>query len=228
LSSQKALRLRFASFVFDPLARELVRNGTRVHLSPKAFRFLELLLKDAPRAFSKAEIYEALWPGTFVSEASLTRLVAELRAALQDDARQPALLRTVYGYGYAFSGAVSPEPSGPAPARRQAEAFSVVAGPKEFPLWEGENVIGRTASCAVPVESTSVSRRHARILVEAGRALLEDLGSKNGTYLRGRRLEEPAELAPGDEVRVGPVVLVFRSAAGSDDDSTTEGPVPAE
>jgi hypothetical protein len=197
-----------------------------VHLAPKAFRFLELLLKGAPRAFSKAEIFDALWPGTLVSEASLTRLVAELRAVLQDDAHQPALLRTVYGYGYAFIGAVSPEPSGPAPAGWQASVFSVVAGPREFQLWEGENVIGRTASCAVPVESTSVSRRHARILVEAGRALLEDLGSKNGTYLRGRRLEEPAELAPGDEVRVGPVVLIFRSAPDSGDATTSD--VPAE
>ena len=207
------MRLRFGSCVFDSLTRDLVRDGSRVHLSPKAFRFLELLLEGAPRAFTKAEIYEALWPATFVSEASLTRLAAEVRAALEDDARQPTFIRTVYGHGYAFAGRITSESSSSLPPTAHGvSGFSVFVGPREFPLWEGENVIGRTSDCAVPVDSSRVSRRHARILVEGARARLEDMGSKNGTYLQGRRLDAAAELAPGDEVRVGPIVLLFKYA----------------
>jgi len=64
-----------------------------------------------------------------------------------------------------------------------------------------------------------VSRHHARIVVDGARAVLEDLGSKNGTSVRGRRLTAPAELQDGDEIGIGPAVLVFRSSSG---DGTTE------
>jgi DNA-binding winged helix-turn-helix (wHTH) protein len=210
---ERAVRVRFGRFVFDSQARDLVRDGERVPLSPKAFRFLELLLEGAPRAYTKAEITDALWPQTFVSEASLTRLAAEARAALEDDARTPKFIRTVYGHGYSFMGVIDSEPSSIRRGWPGVSAFSVLIGRREVPLWEGENVIGRTSDCAVHVVSTSVSRHHARILVNGDSARLEDMGSKNGTYLRGRRLDAVSELTPGDEIRVGPVVLCFQCAA---------------
>ena len=209
------MRLRFSSCVFDSLNRELIREGKPAHLSPKAFRFLELLLEAAPRALAKAEIYEKLWPGTFVSEASLTRLAAEVRAAIGDDARQPCFIRTVYGHGYAFASEVAEEPPPtsrwPTGPRTPVSTFAVVVGTRSFPLSDGENVLGRSPECAVPVDSVRVSRRHARILVEGGRARIEDLGSKNGTFLRGRRLEAPVDLCPGDQIQVGAVVMTFQA-----------------
>jgi DNA-binding winged helix-turn-helix (wHTH) protein len=209
---ERAVRVRFGRFAFDSEARDLVRDGKRVPLSPKAFRFLELLLEGAPRAYAKTEINDVLWPETFVSEASLTRLATEARAALEDDAREPKFIRTVYGYGYSFMGAIDSEPSSNRRGLPGVSAFSISVGRREIPLAEGENVIGRTSDCAVCVVSTSVSRHHARILVEGDSARLEDMGSKNGTYLRGRRLDAATELTPGDEIRVGPVVLHFQCA----------------
>ena len=83
-------------------------------------------------------------------------------------------------------------------------------GEQEIPLSEGENFIGRTPDAVVRISSSRVSRRHARIVVTGGRAVLEDLGSKNGTYLRGRRIHGPAELSDGDEICFGRDVVLFR------------------
>ena len=81
------------------------------------------------------------------------------------------------------------------------------------PLQAGENLIGRTPDATLFVDSPRVSRRHCRILVTQGRATIEDLGSKNGTYLEGSRLEGSSALADGDQITVGPTVVTFRDDA---------------
>src|ERR1700720_4399299 len=112
------MQLTVSDWVFDSDTREVVRNGRAVPLSPKAFALLELLIRRRPKAVSKAEIHEHLWPGTFVSAANLANLVVELRAGLGDDARRPRTLRTVARFGYAFSAeAVVGTPSSPAVSR---------------------------------------------------------------------------------------------------------------
>ena len=88
------MTVRFGDLEFDAEARQLYRNGSAVHLTGKAFELLKLLLERRPAAMSKAEIQEHLWPDTFVSEANLPTLVAEIRDGLGDDARQPRFLRT--------------------------------------------------------------------------------------------------------------------------------------
>src|SRR5258706_9709759 len=108
----------FGDFILDQAPRQLLRGGKERHLEPKAFELLELLLVRRPAAVAKAEIHERLWPGTFVSESSLTGLVAQGRQALRDNPRRPRFLRTVHGFGYAFSGvasAGSPPRGGQAP-----------------------------------------------------------------------------------------------------------------
>jgi DNA-binding winged helix-turn-helix (wHTH) protein len=213
------LRIRFGACAFDREARELRRDGAPVPLSPKALGFLQLLLEHRPRALSKAEIHDYLWPATFVAESSLTRLAAELRAALGDDARKPRFVRTVFGFGYAFSGETIEEAAPPASRQRTGSSCRLAWGNREIPLAEGENLLGRVEDATVWIDSPKASRRHARIVVSGGRALLEDLGSRNGTFLRGKRLREPAPLADGDEICVGPVVLIFRSVRAT---GTTE------
>jgi DNA-binding winged helix-turn-helix (wHTH) protein len=185
-------------------------------LSPKALQLLELLLSSRPRAVPKSVIHERLWPDTFVSDGSLARLACELRAAIGDDARHPRLVRTVHGYGYAFSGKVAVEADD---GVRPPAACQLVWGERRISLLEGENVLGRGSEAAVRIDLGRVSRLHARIVVEGDRARLEDLGSKNGTFLRGARLEGPVELTDGDEIGVGTAILLFRAAPG---DSTTE------
>jgi FHA domain/Transcriptional regulatory protein, C terminal len=185
-------------------------------LSPKAFQFLELLLQERPRALPKHEIHERLWPSSFVSDASLARLANEVRAAIGDDARAPQHLRTVHRYGYAFGGEASPETASEA---APPAACRLVWADRQIPLLEGENVLGRASDARVVIDLARVSRHHARIVIAGDRAVLEDMGSKNGTSLRGQPLASPAELADGDEICIGPAVLVFRTSAGT---STTE------
>ena len=204
------MRLASGDWTFDSDTREVIRRGAAVPLSPKAFDLLELLIRRRPKAVSKADIHEHLWPGTFVSAANLANLVGELRAALGDDARASRILRTVPRFGYAFAAdaAVAPEK---ASARSPAPfACRLVWGPREIALDPGENLIGRDHDSVVWIDDASVSRRHARISVDSSGATVEDLGSKNGTLLRGRRIEKPARLADKDAIKIGPASMIFR------------------
>jgi DNA-binding winged helix-turn-helix (wHTH) protein len=205
------LRVRFGDCIFDGGARELTRAGQPVHLAPKAFRLLELLISKRPRAVPRAEICDALWPATAVGASSLARVVVDLRSAIGDDARRPRLLRTVHGFGYSFVAEVVADRA-PGPAPHEAWTCRLVRGEREIALPEGEHILGRLPDASVWIDSNSVSRRHARIVVSAGRATLEDLGSKNGTYLRGAKLQEPSELSDGDVIAMGEIVLTFRAA----------------
>ena len=205
------MRIAFGPFTLDTETRQLRRGAEERHLTPKAFDLLELLARERPRALTKSHLLETLWPDTFVVEANLSNLVAELRAALDDDARQPRYVRTVYGRGYAFCEEAQ-EAVRAAAAPESGSAFCVVVDGRPRALHRGENVIGRAIDAEVWIDSESVSRRHAIIRVENGRAALEDLGSKNGTWLRGERVRDLAPLSDGDEVRVGSVTLVFRSS----------------
>lgn len=204
------MRVRFGEFVFDSDRRELRRGDRPVHLTPKSFRLLEVLLEARPRAVSKRDLYDQLWPGTFVVEANLKVLVSELRRALEDDSSEPSWLRTVYGFGYSFAeGVVELPPT--SELLPSAALFTLQAGPRRVTLRPGENLIGRELDGTVVIDSPGVSRRHARITVTGDSAVLEDLGSKNGTRVAGRRIEGMHTLTDGDEIRVGGEFLIFRA-----------------
>lgn len=203
------MRLRFGEFTLDRATRQLLRAGGERHLEPKAFELLDLLLGRRPEAVSKNEIRDRLWPDTFVSESNLTDLVAQVRQGLGDSARRPRFIRTVHGFGYAFAAEATEERSVRA-SQRQMTA-RVIWNHVVMPLDVGENILGRDEDVAVRVDAPGVSRRHARIVVTDSQATLEDLGSKNGTYLRERRLDAPAPLEDGDTFRLGRQLLVFRS-----------------
>jgi DNA-binding winged helix-turn-helix (wHTH) protein len=210
-------RCHFGEFVLDPGTRELLRGGHPVHLSPKAFHLLELLAASAPNAVSKADLQERLWPDTFVIEANVSHLVRELRSALGDDPARPRYIRTVYGFGYAFQ--VRPVPMGPV-ERAPAELVCVLRWTAErVALSRGSYVIGRDPCADVVIESTTVSRRHARLSVGSGTVTLEDLGSRNGTFVVDQRVEGPTPLADRDEIMLGAVPIRVRLYTG---DATTE------
>jgi eukaryotic-like serine/threonine-protein kinase len=99
----RVMKIRFGDCTLDTDRRQLWRSGSTVHLSPKAFELLTLLVERRASAISKAEFHERLWPGTFVTDDSLSRLMVEVRGALGDDARRPRFVRTLHGFGYAFS-----------------------------------------------------------------------------------------------------------------------------
>jgi DNA-binding winged helix-turn-helix (wHTH) protein len=205
------MTVRFGEFVFDAGARQLRRGAAEVRLSPKAFDLLRTLLARRPDVLSKADLLAAIWPGTFVVEANLNVVVAEIRRALGDDRQAPRFIRTVHGVGYAFCGQALEIKDGEAAAAVRSEARSwLTQKGRTFPLSEGTNMIGRDPRSAVWLEDESVSRRHARIRIDRDVAELEDLESTNGTFLNRQPLDSAARLADGDIVRVGSLRLTFR------------------
>ena len=202
------MTIRFGPFSLD-LDTRLLTEGTReVHLTPKAFDLLVLLLEERPKLLSKITLQERLWPDTFVAEANVSNLVAELRAALSERARAPLYIRTAHGFGYAFSGAATTEPAGAAAVTGPVACW-LEWNRRRFPLALGAHVIGRDPDADVCLDHSTVSRRHARLVVTRGSAVLEDFASKNGTF-RGRdRVVSPTGLADGDEIRVGDVTVTF-------------------
>jgi DNA-binding winged helix-turn-helix (wHTH) protein len=204
------MRLKFGDFVLDPGTRQLRRREEERHLGLKAFELLELLLENRPNVLSKDRIHDRLWPGTFVSGSTLATVIGEIRSALDDDPGSPRFLRTVHGVGYAFCGEASDEERTAASTPVTRLSYRLLFEDREITLRPGENLLGRVDEGVLWVDSPSVSRRHARIRVEGGRAVLEDLGSKNGTFWRGERVSAPVPLSDGDEIRLGKVPLTLR------------------
>jgi DNA-binding winged helix-turn-helix (wHTH) protein len=205
----KTMRVRLGDFVLDTGTRQLLRGGADVHVSPKAFELLTALVEARPRALSKSEIHERLWPATFVSETNLAALVTEIRSVLQDDARAPRFVRTLFGYGYAFSGEAV-EVEGAAAVARRAPTFWVVLDNRPLALSEGENVLGRDPNATTLwLDSSTVSRQHARIIVDGSTASIEDNHSKNGTFVNGEPLNGRRLLADGDRIGLGSLTLTF-------------------
>lgn len=205
------MRVSFGDSVLDSDTRQLFVASREVHLQPKAFQVLELLLQNRPRALSKREIHEKLWPGTFVSDGTLTSLLAEVRNAIGDPAHEPRFVRTLHRFGYAFSGAAEDVGERPPDRLRLPKAaYWLLRGRRRVSLELGESIIGRDPGATAFIDHPSVSRRHARIVVSARGAVLEDFGSKNGTFLNEKPVERPTPVADGDKLRVGSVDLNIR------------------
>lgn len=203
------MRVEFGGFTFDLAGRQLLGRDGPVHLSPKAFDVLRLLIERRPAAVSKDDLLAQVWPGTFVVEASLTMAIAEVRRALGDESRAPRFIRTVHRYGYAFCGEGRDVGASP-PGEDSTRPAWLVWNGQRLTLRPGENLIGRDPRSHVWLDVAGVSRRHARIFVTGGEALLEDLGSKNGTSVGTRAVTGALPLADGDVIECGPVALQFR------------------
>jgi len=208
--------VRFGDFSLDRDRRLLSRGGEPVPLARKAFDFLEVLVAERPRALSKEQIRDRVWPKTVVSESTVNGLLGELRTALGDNAREPRYIRTVHGFGYAFVAEASEQQPSPSSGSSTAPSPALLTArllweDRLIPLSPGENVLGRDEDVNVRIDAPSVSRRHALITITAGEpASIEDLGSKNGTWVGGRRLEGgPTPLTDGAALRLGKIELLF-------------------
>lgn len=195
------MRLRFGDFRIDTDRRELTRGAETVRLTPKAFHLLHLLVEKRPNAVSQKELTDALWPDTFVDDGSLHSLIYQIRQALDDD--EHTTIKTVYGFGFSFVAAGSAED-------RSASQCVLTIGDEDFVLRDGENIVGRDWDAAIRIDAPSISRHHARIVVERPTVIIEDLGSKNGTSVGGRRLRATRELSDGDPILFGSVAAKFR------------------
>ncbi len=199
----------FGDFVLDLDARELRRGGEPVLLSPKAFQLLEVLAGNSPKALSKAALQEHLWPNTFVVEKNLVNLIAEIREALGEDAAQPRFVRTIQRFGYAFRDTTEQPRARRESIRAPDVRFRLVWAGGRAGLGEGEHVLGRDPELGLFLDAPDVSRRHARIRIAGDEAMIDDLDSKNGTFVGDRRVASTTRLADGDSIRIGSVRLTF-------------------
>jgi DNA-binding winged helix-turn-helix (wHTH) protein len=203
------VRARFGPFTVDTDTRQLLRGESELHLSTKAFDLLCGLVEHRPKVMDKTELQSRIWPDTYVVEANLNVLIAEIRRVLDDDARQPRYVRTVHGVGYAFCGTVADAPQPQAPTL----PCWLSTAERIYRLSDGETIVGRDPGCQIWLDEPSVSRRHARIVVDGGsrRLWLDDLNSKNGT-LRGTSLvSDRVELMDGDVLTFGSVELTLHA-----------------
>ncbi|HET8774484.1 MAG TPA: winged helix-turn-helix domain-containing protein [Thermoanaerobaculia bacterium] len=206
-------RFVFEQFCLDTERKELLRGGAPVHLTPRAFQLLELLIRERPRAVSKRELLEQVWGGNIVEESNLKTLVLEIRSAMEERGGSPGVIRTVYGFGYAFDGTADESGASEAPPGLLLVRWER----RELTLAEGSHLIGRRADCTVTIDHPSVSRVHARLQVSRAGTTMEDLHSKNGTFVGGARISATTELLPRCRIRVGEVdVELLRLDEGSD------------
>jgi DNA-binding winged helix-turn-helix (wHTH) protein len=185
----------------DTATRTLVRGERELHLTPKAFDLLAILVDEAPRVVPKAELHGRLWPSSFVSDAALVSLVKELRRTLDDRDQARPIIRTAHGVGYALA---VPVERGAGHATPGVWHWIEVDG-RHIRLIDGENVIGRDPTCRVWLDVASVSRRHARVVIDTDGARLEDLGSKNRTTVGSTSVRSVSPTAgPGAACRPRP------------------------
>ena len=203
------MRFDLGDLVLDDGTRQLLRGTDELRLSPKAFDFLALLLRERPNVVTKAQLHERIWAGVFVSDASIAMVASEVRAALGESARAQRRIRTAHGHGYAFAGSVKLDPSLAAGA---ADHWLVVSD-RLHALRQGDNIVGREPGVDVWIDAPSVSRRHACLGVNGADATVDDLASKNGTFASNQRVVGQTPLTNGTEVRFGSAVAVYRRSA---------------
>ena len=202
---------RLGDWVVRPGLCRISHDGRTVHLRPKVMEVLVCLAGSAGRLVTRQALIDTVWAREFISDSALARAVFELRRALGDDGPSPRYVETIAKRGYRLMTPVTPcgEPDAIAAAPSR---FVMVVGEREIRLYEGENVVGRGPEARVRVDSSAVSRRHARIVVSGVTAVIEDLGSKNGTEVDGRTIAAPVTLADRAVIWIGAVALTFRVA----------------
>jgi len=114
------LRVRFDRFEIDEAEARLIDGGQPVHLAPKPFALLCALARAPRTLISKSALLDDVWGHQFVSDSVLKTSISDLRAALQDNPKQPRFIETVSRRGYRFIGAVSEAANPAAPAETLA------------------------------------------------------------------------------------------------------------
>jgi DNA-binding winged helix-turn-helix (wHTH) protein len=201
---------RFDRFTLDTGRRLLLDGDRPVTVPPKAFDLLELLIRRAPNVVTKETMAAVVWPRDAPSDASLAMAVTELRRALGETAERPRFIRTAHRRGYAFGAEVERVDS--SADVNDGPKFWLVMGDKTLPLPPGEVVAGRDPGSAIWLDRPSVSRSHARFIVEGGGAWVEDLGSMNGTSVGNARIAKRTRLHAGDTIAIGEVTLTLGSS----------------
>lgn len=131
-------RFRFGSFELDLGTFKFLRDGVSLSVEPKALDLLRVLLERAPRVVDKAEIFSLVWKDIAVTDNALTRLVAQLRRALDDDPKAPRYIETVATRGYRFVAEVTlvsaASPRDAVTMRPTSQSGGIASARQIFPL----------------------------------------------------------------------------------------------
>lgn len=213
---------QFETYRYDPVSRTLFRGEREIPLAHKARELLVLFLENPHKLLTRENFTESLWPDAAVTDDALRFQVSELRKAFGADGER--FIRTVPREGYRWEVDVVVEKPASQVLASAGPACRLVLANREVTLAFGENIVGRDRNVLLWIDHTSVSRHHARIVVGDGGATLEDLGSKNGTHLRGEKIAGTVPLSDGDEIRIGPATMTFRvlRRVGSTETETEE------
>jgi DNA-binding winged helix-turn-helix (wHTH) protein len=214
------MRVRFGPFTINSRTRQLLQGEREVHLSPKAFDLLHVLIERSPDLVTKDELLRHIWQDAFVIEANLNVLVREVRQAIGDSAQEPRFVQTVHGRGFRFCAEVTPIDV--RPTLDTPGGFWLVIRERTFVLADGENVIGRDPRCQIWIDEAGVSRRHAAVHIDRANrvAMLRDLDSTNGTFVGASRVTSTVQLSDGDVVTIGPIELTYREWSNSPTERT--------
>ena len=150
------MQIRFGDCVIDTETRQVLRKGDEVVLSPKAYRLLILLVEARPKALAKDALCRELWPDTFVVEANLSNLIGEIRAGLGDSAQQARFIRTLHGYGYAFS--AEADVTTAVGMEAEVRAYLIKPDGQSVALRESQSVVGRGSDVQVRLDLPGISR----------------------------------------------------------------------
>jgi serine phosphatase RsbU (regulator of sigma subunit) len=101
--------------------------------------------------------------------------------------------------------------------RAEVTVYSPLFSPFRQPLIGEAISIGRASDCSIPIKDRYLSRKHAEIIAAGNAWILKDLGSANGTYLNGSRVERDEQLKTGDRIRLGDTEIVFETSDRSTD-----------
>jgi DNA-binding winged helix-turn-helix (wHTH) protein len=225
---------RLEDWLVEPQLNRVSNGASSVHLEPKAMEVLLCLADHVGEVVPRRVLVDRVWSTEFITDSTLTHTIADLRRALADDARAPRFIETIPKRGYRLIadtvGGPRNEPTGRG-SNPGHEPLAVIVGEKvqlghragshfsdhvlclgdqEIPLIEPTIVFGRGQEADIQFLVSEVSRRHARVNVVNSEAVIEDLGSKNGTTVNNRAIDQPHRLRSGDAVGIGPTTMIYR------------------
>jgi len=229
-----AATFRIDEWLVEPQLNRVSNGEISVHLEPKAMDVLLCLATNQGRVVSRRDLVDTVWSTEFISDSSLTHAIADLRRALADDARSPQVIETIPKRGYRL---VAPARGAPPQWRTdrrldghprplavvvgnevrletriefEESDHHLVIGDQEIPLIRPAIVFGRGQGADIQFRGPEVSRRHARLHVGTSEAVIEDLGSKNGTIVNNRRIDGAQRLLSGDVIGIAATTMFYR------------------
>jgi len=213
---------RAGPWTVDPAGLTLSHGDATVHLRPKVMELLTTFAAHQGEVLAKRKLLDLVWPDVTVGDSSLTVAVRELREALGDSADAPSYIETIARRGYRLIAPIAVLAPESRSRSTSPSRYWLIGHENRFALVEGRNVIGRAPDADVRIPSTKVSRHHAQITVDGTAAAVEDLNSKNGTFLGGIRIDQPTPLAHGDELRLGKMAATLQVVVVGRQSTVTE------